>query len=101
MRHMVRRLYVDGLPPNLFHQSRRSSTSRQQCVGKAGSRLNAAGLMQSAQCSDPHHGPPYSLSGSLWARMNRGDRATAPFSIFGFFVFVFRLPNPLFKRLAG
>ena len=28
MRHMVRRLYVDGLPPDLFHQSRRSSTIR-------------------------------------------------------------------------
>jgi hypothetical protein len=26
MRHMMRRLYVDGLPPNLFHQSRWSST---------------------------------------------------------------------------
>ena len=27
MRHMVR-LYVDGLPPDLFHQCRRSSTIR-------------------------------------------------------------------------
>ena len=27
--HMAH-LYVDGLPPDLFHQSRRSSTSRQQ-----------------------------------------------------------------------
>jgi len=30
MRHMVRRLYVDALPPDLFHQRRRSSTPRQQ-----------------------------------------------------------------------
>jgi hypothetical protein len=44
MRHMVRRLYVDSLPPDLFHQCRRSSTSRQQQKGRE--RLNGAGLMQ-------------------------------------------------------
>jgi hypothetical protein len=27
MRHMVR-LYIDGLPPDLFHQRRRSSTDQ-------------------------------------------------------------------------
>jgi hypothetical protein len=66
MRHMMRRLYVDSLPPDLFHQCRRSSTIRPAAARRKGrERLSAAGLMQSAQRSDAHHAPPYSLSGSL------------------------------------
>jgi hypothetical protein len=43
MRHMLR-LYVDALPPDLFHQTRRSSTIRPPAARrKDRDRLNGAG----------------------------------------------------------
>ncbi|MET3969065.1 hypothetical protein [Bradyrhizobium sp. S3.9.1] len=71
MRHMVR-LYVDGLPPDLFHQRRRSSTIRPLTRG-----------------ADLEHPPPSRscFLGPLGHVINAGTARPRPFSIFAFYVF--------------
>jgi hypothetical protein len=63
MRHMVGRLYVDGLPPVCFT----SAAGRQRHASSARQgEVKCSGAEQSAQRSDAHQRPPYSLFGSLW-----------------------------------
>jgi hypothetical protein len=92
-RQMVRRLYVDGLPPDLFHQRRRSSTIRPAAEArrKGRERPNESEVHWDCRGLRPNSNTALLASGSPKAQDPPGgprDRAYRAYLQFLFFMFL-------------